>query len=144
MEDRPFYEAGLRFECKKDCSRCCGGSPGYVFMDEDEQKAIEDHLGLDHPQFLEEYTKQVGERISLRDLEEDNWNCIMLKDGKCSVYEVRPLQCRTFPFWAQNIFTRREWEETAQECPGIGTGRLYSEEEIESIAMGDETIDSVK
>jgi|SaaInlStandDraft_1057018.scaffolds.fasta_scaffold05290_7 uncharacterized protein len=140
----PFYEKGLEFSCRKDCSKCCGGSPGYVFLDEDEILRLQNCLGVDQEFFLDNYTKAVGDRISLRDVEEDNWNCILLKDGKCSVYENRPLQCRTFPFWPQNIITKAEWEETKTECPGIGEGRHYTKEEIEAIAMGDETIDSVK
>lgn len=142
--NRPFYENGLDFSCRKDCSKCCGGSPGYVFMTEEEISRLHQRLGIDRDTFLLNYTKTVGDRISLLDVEEDNWNCILLKEGRCSVYEDRPLQCRTFPFWPQNIISEGEWKETAEECPGIGEGRHYTMEEIESIAMGDETIDSVK
>lgn len=113
-------------------------------MTEEEITRLHKHLGLDRETFIKKYTKLIGERISLQDVEEDNWNCILLKDGKCTVYEQRPLQCRTFPFWPQNIIAKERWNGTQEECPGIGEGRHYTMEEIESIAMGDETIDSVK
>lgn len=144
MFPKPFYEKGLRFECKKDCAKCCGGSPGYVFMTEEEIVNIHQHLGISREAFISQYTKSVDDRISLRDIESDNWNCIMLKNGKCSIYEVRPLQCRTYPFWGRNLISAEEWEEVKQECPGVGEGRLFSIDEIEDISDGIRTVDSVK
>lgn len=68
----------------------------------------------------------------------------MLKEGKCTIYEVRPLQCRTYPFWHQNLINQKIWDKEKDHCPGIGKGRRYTKEEIESIADGEETIDSIK
>jgi uncharacterized protein len=141
---RPFYEQGLKFSCRKDCSKCCGGSPGFVFITEEEIDTIHKVLGLDRQTFLDNYTKDAGGRISLLDVEDDNWNCILLKEGKCSIYQHRPLQCRTFPFWPHNIISKRDWNKASLECPGIGEGRHYTMEEIDSISMGKATIDSVK
>lgn len=143
-EKQPFYHKGLRFECQKDCSKCCGGAPGYVWLHKDDVKRISNFLNLTEDEFIDQYTKLVDQRLSLIDVESDNWNCIMLKEGRCSIYNVRPMQCRTFPFWYQNLESDYYWEETVEECPGIGKGRLYSQPEIESIALGDETIDSIK
>ena len=46
-------------------------------------------------------------------------HCVFLKDNKCSVYEVRPSQCRTYPFWPQHILGRAEWEAEAVRCEGM-------------------------
>jgi Fe-S-cluster containining protein len=43
---------------------------------------------------------------------------------------VRPKQCRAFPFWDGNLENKREWNETARACEGIGRGPLITEEEI--------------
>lgn len=139
-----FYSKGLQFECQKDCSKCCGGSPGYVWLNEQNIEDIRHTLGISREEFLLQYTKRVGDGISLIDLEDDNWNCIMLKDGKCSIYDVRPLQCRTYPFWHQNLEHKLSWAVEKESCPGIGKGRVYQPDEIEAIADGSETIDSVK
>ena len=44
---------------------------------------------------------------------------IFLKDKKCQIYSVRPTQCRTFPWWPQNLKSEKEWQEAARYCEGI-------------------------
>lgn len=144
QEVKPFYENGLHFECQKDCSACCGGSPGYVWLSSNEVTAISRHLKITVPEFIEQYTKDVDGMLSLIDIEEDNWNCIMLQDGKCTIYEERPIQCRTYPFWGMNIASDFQWKKTGKDCPGVNKGRFYTKEQIESICNEDETIDSIR
>jgi Fe-S-cluster containining protein len=48
----------------------------------------------------------------------------------CTVYPVRPKQCRTWPFWESNVETPEAWERTTQICPGSGRGDLIPVEEI--------------
>ncbi len=130
----PFYEKGLRFECQAGCSGCCGGFPGYVWLDrESDVPRISRFLGLSEGDFLARYTRVVEGRISLKDLPDQKWNCVMLKEGRCSIYAVRPTQCRTYPFWASNLAARSQWDALADECPGIGKGRIYTQTEIETI-----------
>jgi Fe-S-cluster containining protein len=60
--------------------------------------------------------------------------CSLAHDNKCSVYRVRPIQCKAWPFWEENL---DEWvwhEEIASICPGVNRGRLYSVAEIKKIA----------
>ena len=81
--------------------------------------------------FESEFVRQVGEDKSLK--EYPDGDCILLDPEKrtCLVYEARPIQCRTWPFWDSTIKTKKAWKETCEECPGAGKGRLYSFEEIE-------------
>jgi uncharacterized protein len=144
LDEKPFYEKGLRFECQKDCSGCCGGSPGYVYITEDEIRVIIKHLGISREDFILGYTKQVGDRLSLVDVQKNNWDCVMLKKGKCTIYSIRPMQCRTFPFWPRNIESKDDWRELQHHCPGLNKGRLFSKDEIEDISVGLKTVDSVK
>jgi len=47
---------------------------------------------------------------------------------------VRPLQCRTWPFWRSNL-EQSAWEGPVRACcPGIGTGTLHSAEQVDAIA----------
>ena len=68
-------------------------------------------------------------RLSLK--EKPNLDCILWESGGCSVYEARPLQCRSFPFWSSCVASSEEWEYHARQCPGMGKGPLHSREEID-------------
>jgi len=91
-------------------------------------------LRLSEEQFLERYCRRVLFRISL--LEHPNGDCVFLTPSGCAIYPVRPLQCRTFPFWAHVLSSPTAWEAVKQRCPGVGRGRLYSRAEIEAIRDG--------
>ena len=46
--------------------------------------------------------------------------CIYLDENKkCTVYEARPAQCRSYPFWSENVRSDRSWKRTVSECPGL-------------------------
>lgn len=128
----PFYARGLRFSCTR-CSHCCRHEPGYVFLSRKDLRDLVAITGVAEPDFLGLYCVrvQIGElpRLSLR--EKPNFDCIFWEEGGCSVYEGRPLQCRSYPFWASNVDSEESWKRTARDCPGIGKGRLYSRREIE-------------
>lgn len=100
-------------------------------MDEQEIAALAAELGMPLEQFRSEYVRQVDELQSLT--ERPGGDCIFLdpQSRKCTVYAARPVQCRTWPFWDSTIGRKKDWEETCRVCPGSGTGRLYSFEEIE-------------
>jgi Fe-S-cluster containining protein len=55
---------------------------------------------------------------------------------KCAIYSVRPSQCRSWPFWPENLSSPEAWNKAARKCPGINRGRLYSVGEIEEIKKG--------
>ena len=53
--------------------------------------------------------------------------------GGCTIYPVRPRQCRTFPFWPENLESPEAWEEATETCHGVGSGKLYRLEDIGSV-----------
>ena len=55
-----------------------------------------------------------------------NGNCQFLENKKCSIYTARPMQCRAWPFWKENMNTKKWNDELLNFCPGIGKGRLIS------------------
>ena len=55
-----------------------------------------------------------------------NGNCQFLENKKCSIYTARPMQCRTWPFWKENMNIKKWNEELINFCPGIGKGKLIS------------------
>jgi len=126
----PWYQAGLRFQCT-GCGDCCTGAPGYVWVNQAEIAAIANRLGLTVEKFERRYVRRVGIRRSLK--EYANGDCIFFdtESRKCAVYEERPRQCRTWPFWKSNLDTPKSWGETCDHCPGSGQGKLYQLAEIE-------------
>ena len=125
----PWYADGLRFSCT-GCGHCCR-IEGHVWIDLEEIRAIARHLDLGLQTFARQY--RVGRRFSL--LDKPNGDCIFWEDG-CSIYDSRPRQCRTFPFWNQNLENETAWNETGRECEGIGESRLYQLPEIEALRLG--------
>lgn len=134
-ENKPWYHKGLKFKCT-GCGKCCSGAPGFVFLTEEDIESIIKVLSITREEFVKKYTKSFGKRLSLRD-DTPNYGCIFLKDGKyCKIYQARPLQCRTYPFWLMNIHTERQWMEESERCEGINhpEGEVFTKEAIEKIA----------
>ncbi|MFH1922557.1 MAG: YkgJ family cysteine cluster protein [Planctomycetota bacterium] len=129
MSEEVWYGDGLSFQCT-ECGHCCTGEPGYVYAIQSEIKALAAAVGLEVPEFEAAYVRRVGRRKSLVEL--PNGDCVFFDNlsCRCRVYEVRPRQCRTWPFWPSNVRTRRAWEETCRVCPGCGRGPLVPREEI--------------
>lgn len=127
----PWYHEGLRFECTQ-CGDCCSGAPGYVWVEQDEIDALAKRMEMAPEEFEKMYVRDVRQKRSLREF--PNGDCVFLHETSrgCTVYEDRPKQCRTWPFWNSNISTPQEWKETQRGCPGCNKGTLYTLEQIES------------
>lgn len=126
----PWYSNGLKFECTQ-CGDCCTGGPGAVWVTDQELAEIAAELGKPIGEVRLLHTKIIGGRWSLRDY--PNGDCVFLdpQTQGCQVYAVRPIQCRTWPFWPSNIETTDSWKRTCSVCPGAGVGKLHSLENIQ-------------
>ena len=131
-----WYEAGLAFECA-ECGVCCAGPvEGYVWVTDKEIAAIAEHLAITDEQMRRKYVRRVHGRSSLveKNLGKD---CIFLRprgpDARgCAIYPVRPLQCRTWPFWPSNIESPDTWALAQIKCRGINRGKLHTCDEIDA------------
>ena len=137
----PWFAAGLRFTCTR-CGNCCTGAPGFTWVTEDEIAALVKRLGISDADFRRQYTRTVWRKgvqyVSLIDKGNQAHDCVFFKPGKgCTVYEQRPRQCRTWPFWRRNLATPQDWAELSPECPGIGRGELHTPAAIQAIAADD-------
>ena len=132
-----WYIGGLSFECI-GCGSCCSGpDEGFIWLKKAEITMLADHLGLTVKQVTKKYLRKIVVRYSIIE-EPRTKDCIFLiphGNGKgCEVYNSRPNQCRTWPFWRENL-TKKDWEgPIAQCCPGVGKGPIRSKEEIEKAA----------
>lgn len=128
--ETPWYSTGLRFKCT-ECGQCCTGAPGYAWVNQEEIQKIADYLKMTVKDFGKKYLRYINGRYAL--IEKKNYDCIFLKDKKCTIYPVRPTQCRTFPWWMQNLASPEDWKEAAKHCEGISEDApLVSFEVIES------------
>lgn len=110
-------EEGLHFKCT-ECGKCCTGGPGYVWITIEEMEKIATSLALPLDIFTRRYVKKVNNRFSLVE-KKPNYDCIFLENKRCTIYENRPKQCRTFPWWDENLSSEEAWKRCAQECEGI-------------------------
>lgn len=129
----PWYGAGLRFTCTQ-CGDCCTGAPGVVWVDDEEIEAIARRTGLTVGEVRLFHTRLVGGRVSLREFA--NGDCTFLdpQTRKCRVYDARPRQCRSWPFWKSNLDSPEAWAAVEAVCPGAGCGAFVSLAEIEAQA----------
>jgi uncharacterized protein len=125
----PWFHDGLKFSCA-GCGDCCTGAPGYVWVNKAEIEALAAVVRVSVEEFERRYVRKVGVRKSL--LEWSNGDCIFFnsKVRSCEVYDVRPRQCRTWPFWPSNLASAKTWSDTAERCRGCNRGRLVPLNEI--------------
>ena len=131
-----WYADGLRFSCTQ-CGNCCTGPPGAVWFNEDEGRAMADKVGVAEDEFYKRFARKIGVRWSLKEnVINGKYDCVFLdRKGKlpnCSLYEARPTQCRTWPFWPEVLKSRESWARTKVEtpCPGMDEGNLVPIESI--------------
>ena len=125
MEENILSEIGYDFKftplaCDACGGACCTGSSGYIWTKYQEIEQIATFLELSVEEFATIYLKKVKHRYSIieKKLDDENFACVFFNEKlkQCSIYSVRPRQCRTFPFW--EIYKNNS-EEVKEECPGI-------------------------
>jgi Fe-S-cluster containining protein len=99
---------------------CCTGESGYIWAKYDEIEKMADFLERSVEDFGKMYLRKAGHRYSLTEkpIGEGNFACVFfdLAQKRCTIYPVRPRQCRTFPFWESY---KNNEQEVRDECPGI-------------------------
>lgn len=141
--DRPWYAPGLSFQCTQ-CGNCCTGPSGFVWFTDAEAAAIADHLGLDEATFRQRFAHRRMGKWTLNETKvaRGQYDCVFLRrdaQGKalCSIYPVRPTQCRTWPFWPENLESREAWDDAATRCPGMKRGGQFVPVEQIRIRLGE-------
>jgi uncharacterized protein len=106
-------------------------------MYEEEEARIAAHLGLTVSAFREKYAVEWEEDAGQHALvAKDGRGCPLLTaDRRCSVHEVKPVQCSAWPFWSEMIEDRKVWDEAKAFCAGLDAegGRRYTRAEILAI-----------
>ncbi len=126
MNDKKEYVYKEGFDFKFDASaceycggRCCYGESGYIWLNDEEIKRIISFLGLDEGVFVADYLRYENGKYTIKDIKYDGYySCLFFdrEERKCSIYSVRPKQCRTYPFWS---IYKEDSEQLFYECPGV-------------------------
>lgn len=105
-------------KCAECGGKCCIGESGYVFLTKAEMARIADFLGLDFGAFTRRFVRQIGQQYSLIEKPHSSGlACVFFDDEKkCTIYPVRPSQCKKFPFW--DIF-KNNANGAFRECEGV-------------------------
>ncbi|MCO5113499.1 MAG: YkgJ family cysteine cluster protein [Bdellovibrionaceae bacterium] len=129
-----FYKKGLHFECQGS-GKCClsRGEYGYVYLTKSDAKRMAKVLELTVAEFKKQYCRVTGGVLHLIQ-PEDSINCVFLQDNRCSVYEGRPTQCRTWPFWPENMNPKAWKRDVINFCPGASVKTKKSLKSPEVIA----------
>ncbi|MBN1151084.1 YkgJ family cysteine cluster protein [candidate division WOR-3 bacterium] len=126
-----FFERGIRFECQ-NCGACCDVENGVVYLSEEDMIKIPKFLGISQDDFRLKYTArdEDGNNI-IKDGHPSK--CRFLFQNKCMIYPVRPVQCRTYPFWSSNLQDEKKF--FSLPCPGIGKGKIVGAETIQEMFL---------
>jgi len=107
----------FRFDCHR-CGHCCRIGHGQVWMEPQDVAPMAAAVGVSEEAFLEFQVRTVDGRLSLR--EQPDGACVLLEGGNsCRAYDVRPAQCRSFPYWPAVLDSAASLAAASLYCPGI-------------------------
>ena len=132
------FKNGIKFECQGS-GKCCvsRNSYGFVYLSDKDIKRFAKYFEISIKKFKVKYCQVTDGFIHLVERSKLNGNCIFLKDKKCSVYISRPSQCRTWPFWNENMNAKVWDEDISINCPGVGKGKKINSINIEKLLKED-------
>ena len=132
------YKEGIKFQCQSS-GNCCVSreSYGYVYLSTNDLKRFAKYFNLSIKDFKSKYCQITDGFIHLSEKSELKGNCIFLKEKKCSVYKSRPTQCRTWPFWNDNMNAKVWNKDISINCPGVGKGKIVKQKEIDKLLKED-------
>ncbi|MCB0361171.1 MAG: YkgJ family cysteine cluster protein [Bdellovibrionales bacterium] len=133
MAKAKWYKDGLKFECQGSGNCCVSrGQYGFVYLTKEDRKRLAKGLGIATSTFTRQYCKKSDGFFFLKE-NQDKPECQFLEENKCRVYSSRPTQCRTWPFWPENLNPRAWKSEILDFCPGANKGRLFTAPEIDKL-----------
>tara|TARA_B100001964_G_C13921197_1_gene460286 strand:+ start:235 stop:684 length:450 start_codon:yes stop_codon:yes gene_type:complete len=137
--EQKIYENGIKFQCQGS-SNCCisRGSYGFVFLSKEDLLKLANFFKVSLFDFVKKYCHTTDRFVHLKETRK-NGECIFLfNNNKCGVYKHRPTQCRTWPFWSENMNVKMWNKDVVNFCPGIGKGKLINKKKIEKFIKIDE------
>ena len=128
---KKIYSKEMRFQCQGS-SNCCisRGSYGFVYLSKKDILRLSKYTDLSIKDFIKLYCEKTYGFVHFKERRK-NSECQFLEKKRCSIYKARPTQCRSWPFWSENMKTKIWNEEIQSFCPGIGKGKIIQQSQIE-------------
>ncbi len=118
-----FHKTSLRFECNQCGACCCGGKDYYIAVTTVDMQNICQHLNIGMNWLKRRYVEHLDDQLSSIRIA-DSGRCVFLgKDMRCRIYPVRPVQCRTYPWWPELLASKKAWNDEAHRCEGMNVGK---------------------
>ena len=105
--------------CDECQGKCCTGESGYIYVSKQEMKKISKLLEMNLKDFMDKYLFKKDYKYSIKErVNGESHECIFYDSSSngCTIYDARPTQCKTFPFWD---YYKNRVDELKLECPGI-------------------------
>ena len=119
MREEGFTYSFNPSACETCQGRCCTGESGYIYVTKDEIVRIAELLELEVNEFVQKYLFKKEYKYSIKEIKfNDSYECVFYnrESNGCNIYDARPLQCKTFPFWD---YYKTRVDELKLECPGV-------------------------
>lgn len=116
------YPKHVRFRCER-CALCCGDTKDrirLILLLKIEADRISKKTLTDLDEFADKIEGSEPYIYQMRKTEDRK--CVFLKDDSCSIYQIRPLICRFYPFQLKNMGNNRYAFSYTHECQGVGKG----------------------
>ena len=105
--------AYLPFDCTS-CGKCCK-TKGSVWMSPAETHRAAQFLNLSPDDFVSAYASHTlsdGNQSWIQVKNDPTGEaCVFLENNQCRIYEARPIQCSTYPFWPNILESEAAWDE---------------------------------
>lgn len=122
------YPTGVRFRCI-ECGICCGDTKEktrHVLLLKTEAEQIATATLQPISKFAVKIKDKAPYSYEMRKTA-DEGKCVFLKKNRCTIYSVRPLICRFYPFELKILNSQKYTFLYTEECPGINKGQILSE-----------------
>ena len=121
------YPTAVRFHCVK-CGICCGDTKEknrHILLLRTEAEQI----AKTTLQPISKFAVKIKDRTpySYEMKKSKDGKCVFLEKDRCTIYSLRPLICRFYPFELKVLHNQKYTFLYTEECPGINRGRLLSE-----------------
>ena len=122
------YPTAVSFRCTK-CGICCGDTKEktrHILLLKTEAEQIAKTTLQPIFKFAVEIKDRAPYSYEMKKTEDGK--CVFLKNNRCTIYSLRPLICRFYPFELKILHSQKPKFLFTEECPGINRGRMVSKD----------------
>lgn len=125
------YPKNVHFSCTK-CGLCCGDTAKkkrHILLLEKEAELLKAHT----KQEISAFADKIPEKVPyVFEMHKTSGKCVFLKNNQCTIYEVRPLICRFYPFEMSTDKNGVYKFRATDECPAVSCNNADGEENLDA------------